>query len=160
MQQPRHQRRRRVRPRFLPFILGVFAVCSVAAAAGSARAAAGGPVLAPVADSTSLAKSWRGASLALVIGGLLNGWAPVAVWLGWLFVFNRMVVARIGSPLYNYRPGLLAVIAALTFTTVLGAAFGMARRVWPPRRHPVRDVSRGVALPSTVTGAAGGRRRG
>jgi hypothetical protein len=74
------------------------------------------------------AKTWRGRTVALAIGGMLNGWGPVIVWLGWPLVFNRLVVARIGSPLYNYRPGLLTLIGAVVFTLLLVVAFAAARR--------------------------------
>jgi hypothetical protein len=74
------------------------------------------------------ARTWRGRTVALAIGSMLNGWGPVIVWLGWPLVFNRFAVARIGSPLYNYRPGLLTLIGAVVFTLLLVVAFAAARR--------------------------------
>jgi hypothetical protein len=67
-------------------------------------------------------------TVALAIGSMLNGWGPVIVWLGWPLVLNRSVVARIGSPLYNYRAGLLTLIGAVLFTLLLVVAFAAARR--------------------------------
>ena len=93
----------------------------------------------------ALARGWSGKWLALAIGGLLSGWGPVIVWLGWPLVFNRMVAARIGSPLYNNHAGLLTLAGAVAFTLSLAAIFNLIERMprsVPTAGEPSRSVSR------------------